>query len=171
MSWSDEDYKRAENCAWECWTSHKSENDRAAFNDALQHFAGMLSLSYRPIPMTDKTMDELIERLRREPLVNPTICPHVSALLREAADALEAAGKQRERDEEHYQAAMAMNEKHRKLWCEAAAEIASLRSALDTLWGALSWIDTSDPETTAHAENKFGFDLQNRVIHPATSKK
>ena len=33
-------------------------------------------------------------------------------------------------------------------------------------WSVLEWIDTFEPETTAAAEAKFGFDLQNRTVTP-----
>lgn len=42
---------------------------------------------------------------------------------------------------------------------DCRAELTTLRAERDILIDALLWIDTSDPELTAVAEKKFGFDL------------
>jgi hypothetical protein len=43
-------------------------------------------------------------------------------------------------------------------------EIDRLERQADKLWNILSWIDTSDPEITAAAEDKFEFSLHNRIF-------
>lgn len=69
-------------------------------------------------------MSDIVERLRQS--ANACEFTTRSKLLAEAADKIE-------RDEEHYRAAMAMSEKHRKLWVEKCQEVERLREALQRI--------------------------------------
>ena len=66
----------------------------------------------------------IVERLRKD---GSTIC-------RRAADEIERLVAQVASDDEHYRAAMAMSEKHRKLWVEASQSLAAIANSMKRDW-------------------------------------
>jgi len=55
-------------------------------------------------------------------------------VMREAADEIERLVAQVASDDEHYRAAMAMSEKHRKLWVEASQSLAAIANSMKHEW-------------------------------------
>jgi hypothetical protein len=116
--------------------------------------------------------EELVGRLRDIHAGKPLdVACKLDDLCQEAATALEAAqgnlefesnradDMQADRDtwKSRFEAAQRENDR----WKASAL---AARAQRDGLWDTLSWIDNFDPETTAAAEKKFGFDLSLRAF-------